>query len=290
MKVLKILGIILLTMLMAACVLLFGLRYITIKQSELVPETTAVPDMMTPAPTSELAVPTAEPTAAPTPTAEPTPVPTPSPTPEPTADPDTPEARALALGLPAPPEIDVNSWEFILANDTHSIGEYAPPELVTLEGQMFDSRIVKAMQDMAADTRSKGLTVCLSSGYRDYGTQAANYRNKCLQYPPDGKDSSGHYIVLPPGTSEHQTGLCCDITYTYVNPKNRDLANTAMYQYMSQHCQEFGFIVRYPEDKEEVTMVMFEPWHFRYVGVEAAAYIMENGLCLEEFLGLYGID
>ena len=68
---------------------------------------------------------------------------------------------------------------------------------------------------------------------------------------------------------------------------NRDLANTAMFQYMVQHCHEFGFILRYPADKEDVTGVMYEPWHFRYVGVEAAAYIMENGLCLEEFVSLY---
>ena len=63
-----------------------------------------------------------------------------------------------------------------------------------------------------------------------------------------------------------------------------------MYQYMSQHCQDFGFIVRYPEGREDVTGVMYEPWHFRYVGVEAATYIMANDLCLEEFLALYGVE
>ena len=239
-----------------------------------------------------------EPAAEPEPSAEPeapeqAPVetaaePTPEPTPE--IDPESPAGRAAALGLPAPPEIDATSWEYILANDTHSIGEYAPPELETLEGQKFDSRIVQAMKDMAADTRAQGLSVYLSSGYRSYADQQYLYNRKKAQYPPEGKDSAGRWIVLPPGTSEHQTGLCCDITDRYYESKDRSLANTAMYQYMSQHCQDFGFIVRYPSDKEEITMVMYEPWHFRYVGVEAATYIMENGLCLEEFLQLYGIQ
>ena len=211
------------------------------------------------------------------------------PEPTPTPDPNSPAGRAAALGLPEPPDIDVTSWEFLLANETHNIEEYAPP-LEQLEGQDLDERIIEPMKEMVADTRAQGLTVFLSSGYRSYGEQKTNYERKVAQYPPDGKDSAGHWIVLPPGTSEHQTGLCCDITYTYVNPKDTSLAETPMYQYMSQHCQDFGFIVRYPEGREDVTGVMYEPWHFRYVGVEAATYIMANDLCLEEFLALYGVE
>lgn len=213
---------------------------------------------------------------------------TPAPTAEPAAlDPDSPAARAAALGLPAPPEIDIESWEFILANEYNSIGEYAPKGPVMLEGQPLDERIIEAMQAMVQDTRDQGLSVFLSSGYRSYSDQRYLYNKKKAEYPPDGKDSNGRWIVLPPGTSEHQTGLCCDITYIYVNPKDRSLAETPMYQYMSAHCHEFGFIVRYPADKEDVTGVMYEPWHFRYVGVEAATYIMENGICFEEFVSLY---
>jgi len=218
---------------------------------------------------------------------------TPEPTPEPTVDPNSPAARAAALGLPAPPDIDVTSWEFILANETHNIEEYAPPELVTLTSQLsveLDSRIAEAMTAFVEATKAEGLGVCLSSGYRDYQTQKQNYEVKCREYPPDGKDSQGHWIVLPPGTSEHQTGLCCDITDQYYRYKNRELENTATFQFMLQHCHEYGFILRYPDGREDVTGVMYEPWHFRYVGVEAATYIMENGLCLEEFLALYGVE
>ena len=71
--------------------------------------------------------------------------------------------------------------------------------------------------------------------------------------------------------------------------KDSSLENTATYQWMKEHCQEFGFIVRYPNDKQDITKIIYEPWHFRYVGVEAATYIMEKGLCLEEFLELYNV-
>ena len=70
-------------------------------------------------------------------------------------------------------------------------------------------------------------------------------------------------------------------------PKGESLEDTELYQWMSAHCQEYGFIVRFPKGKEDVTGIIYEPWHFRYVGIEAATYIMENDLTLEEFLELY---
>lgn len=197
-------------------------------------------------------------------------------------------ARAAALGLPEPPDIDINSWEYILANADNSIAEYAPPELVTLEGQLVDSRIADALAAMAADTRAQGLSVYLSSGYRSYADQAANFLRVCRNNGvSDGKDSQGYYITMPAGHSEHQTGLCCDITDIYYPTKNRSIENTAMFQYMNAHCQEFGFILRFPDGMEPITGVMYEPFHFRYVGVEAAKYITENNICFETFVSLY---
>ena len=92
---------------------------------------------------------------------------------------------------------------------------------------------------------------------------------------------------MPAASSEHQTGLACDITDVYYPVKNSSIENTATFQYMSKHCQDFGFILRFPKDKEEITGVMYEPFHYRYVGVEAAQYMTENNLCLEEFVSLY---
>lgn len=180
------------------------------------------------------------------------------------------------------PQIDITSWEYLLANLDNPIGDYTPTT-ETLEGQPLDSRIIEPMKEFVAAARAEGLSVYLSSGYRDYSTQQYLYNRKVAQYGEEVAKT----IVAPPGTSEHQTGLACDITDRYYEVKDSSLENTAMYQWMSQHCQEYGFIVRYPKDKEDVTGIIYEPWHFRYVGVEAATYIMEHGLCLEEFVALY---
>jgi len=181
------------------------------------------------------------------------------------------------------PDVDLDSWELMLANPTHSIEEYVP-ETETVEGQPVDARIVEPLTEFVAAARAEGLNVFLSSAYRDYATQNYLYQMKVAQY---GDPAVAATIVEPPGTSEHQTGLALDITDRYYELKNSELENTALYQWMSQHCHEYGFIVRYPKDKQEVTGIIYEPWHFRYVGEEVATYIMENGLCLEEFLALY---
>lgn len=180
------------------------------------------------------------------------------------------------------PQIDPESWEFILANPWHDIGGYTP-ELETLEGQRFDARIIGAMQAFSQAARDEGLSVFLSSGYRSYDEQSYLFRRKAAEY---GEETAAT-IVARPGTSEHQTGLCCDITDRYYERKDRSLEETELYQWMYEHCHEYGFILRFPEGKEDVTGIIYEPWHFRYVGEEAAAYIMEHDLTLEEFLDLY---
>ena len=134
-----------------------------------------------------------------------------------TVDPDSPEGRAAALGLPAPPDIDITSWEFLLANPSTSIAEYVPPELVTYENsQQFDSRIIEPLKAFVQAARNEGLSVYISSGYRSYNEQAQNFKRVCENNGiTDGKDSKGFYITLPAGYSEHQSGLCCDITDRY---------------------------------------------------------------------------
>ena len=180
------------------------------------------------------------------------------------------------------PDIDISSWEYVLANAEHSIGEYTP-ELGEIEGQKLDQRILEPMQQFVADARAEGLSVFLSSGYRGFEEQQYLFNRKVEQY---GEEKAAT-IVSRPGTSEHQTGLACDITDEYYELKDESLENTALYQWMSKHCQEYGFIVRYPKDREEITGIIYEPWHFRYVGVEAATYMVEHNLCLEEFVALY---
>ncbi|NCB51119.1 MAG: D-alanyl-D-alanine carboxypeptidase family protein [Clostridia bacterium] len=184
---------------------------------------------------------------------------------------------------PGIPDIDISSWEFALANGQHSIGDYAP-ELTEIEGgQYFDTRAAQALEDFIAAARAEGLSAYLSSAYRDFETQKYLYENKVAEYG----ETIAKTIVAPPGTSEHQLGLAADITDQYYQYKNESLADTDLFKWMVAHCAEYGFILRYPADKTDITGVMYEPWHFRYIGVEAATYIMENGICFEEFLDLY---
>ena len=181
--------------------------------------------------------------------------------------------------------MDVTEWNFILANPTHAIGAYTP-ELTALEGgQYFDSRAADALQEFVDAGRAAGYTVCVNSSYRSYDTQNYLYWRKVEQY--GGNEAVAATIVAPPGTSEHQTGLCADIADQFYSVKDSSLENTALYKWMYEHCDEYGFVLRYPKDKEGVTGIIYEPWHFRYVGKEAAQFIMDEGLCLEEFLALY---
>ena len=92
--------------------------------------------------------------------------------------------------------------------------------------------------------------------------------------------------VAPPGTSEHQLGLAVDIVAESYQLLDRHQEKTAEQQWLMEHCSEYGFILRYPTDKSEMTGIGYEPWHYRYVGREAAEEIMRRGICLEEYLDL----
>jgi len=209
-------------------------------------------------------------------TPEPTEEPEPEPTPEPT---------------PSIPQVDINSWELILVNaDNRLESDWTPPTVITVSDSQcpIDSRIEEPLMAMAQACKDAGLSVYLSSGYRSYSEQAANFTRVCNNNGvADGKDANGFYITMPAGGSEHQTGLAVDITDVYYPIKDSSLENTETFKWLKEHCTEYGFILRFPSDKEEITGVMYEPFHFRYVGVEVAEYMTENNLCLEEFVALY---
>ena len=134
--------------------------------------------------------------------------------------------------------------------------------------------------DFSTDRVTQDITLYLKSAYRSYQTQATMYYNRLESN--NGKDDGW---VTPAGASDHQTGLGCDVVPRGWRDRamNEDMAEEVECQWMAEHCAEFGFILRYPADKEDITEINYEPWHLRYVGKEVAAYIMDNGLCLEEF-------
>ena len=137
----------------------------------------------------------------------------------------------------------------------------------------------EALVALCDAARQEGHELYLKSGYRSYYKQAVMYENRIKKY---GYDDGW---VTKPGASDHQTGLGCDVVPKKWTDRgmNEDMAKEPETQWMAEHCAEFGFILRYPSDKEDITKINYEPWHLRYVGKAAAAYIMDNGLCLEEF-------
>ena len=209
-----------------------------------------------------------------------------------------------AVPTEAPLRFNLSDWKYMLVNGDHSIDQYEPENLVYLNVTAdetdlqtaynpnriaVDARIAEPLLQMALDCKAAGLPVFLSSGYRSYSEQAANFTRICQNNGiTDGKDANGHYITMPAGCSEHQTGLCCDITDRYREIKNDEIFATDTFAWLRDHCADYGFILRFPTGKEDITGVMNEGWHFRYVGDEAARYIMDNGLTLEEFWQQFG--
>jgi D-alanyl-D-alanine carboxypeptidase len=135
----------------------------------------------------------------------------------------------------------------------------------------------------------------LCSAYRTVEKSAQLYANKVSEFIGYGYSEADAKIeaakwVAPPGTSEHHTGLAMDLVssdyWSYYSDLEHDYEKFDSFKWMYEHCAEFGFILRFPKDKQDITGITYEPWHYRFVGVEAAKYIMENGLCLEEYLEL----
>lgn len=138
----------------------------------------------------------------------------------------------------------------------------------------------EALVRLFDEAERQGMVLYLKSPYRSYQTQKTQYYNRLKNN--NGKDDGW---VAKPGASDHQTGLGCDVlNYEWRNRSmNSTFIQTAEAKWMEKHCAEFGFVIRYPSGKEDITGINYEPWHLRYVGEAVAKYIMENGLCLEEF-------
>jgi D-alanyl-D-alanine carboxypeptidase len=138
-----------------------------------------------------------------------------------------------------------------------------------------------AIDSMLEAAKEEGYTILVTTAYRSYSFQSTLYNNYVAQ---DGQAAADRYSARP-GTSEHQSGLAADLTSATVNYRlTKDFGSTPEGQWLAQHAAEYGFILRYTADGEPITGYMYEPWHFRYVGVENATYIMEKGLTLEEFI------
>ena len=167
-----------------------------------------------------------------------------------------------------------------------TIAEMDIPSSLTLKRQdeQGDREAVIALLAMMEDAKAQGMEgFYLVSVYRSYEEQRAIWDKKVAENPDYGQDGAP-VASMPPGESEHQTGLAFDITAVDHRAMRADFDQTPQGAWLKENCANHGFILRYPADKEDITGVVYEPWHFRYVGVEMARYLTENGLTLEEAL------
>ncbi len=183
-----------------------------------------------------------------------------------------------------------DDWQLVLVNKQHPVPEDYTFTLGTIKGRMkCDARIIDDLMDMMQAAKADGITLMVCSPYRDYNRQTVLFNRKIDYYMEKGYSYLEAYkissmTVTVPGASEHQIGLALDIVSTTYSALETGFGETKAGLWLREHCDEYGFILRYPLGKEYITGIQYEPWHFRYVGKEAAAEIMERDITLEEFL------
>lgn len=217
-------------------------------------------------------------------------------TPQPPADgSDDQQAPASLPGSPTTPSKDVRTTDdgdlFVLVNkEYHVSADYRPTDMVKVDGSLSTNQNLEIKKDaydaylaMLNDAKAAGLSFAICSAYRSYDTQKAIYENGVSTY---GEDYAAK-LYAKPGRSEHHTGYAIDITSQSMNwGLAQNFADYPEGAWIDEHCAEYGFILRYLKGKEDITGYMYEPWHIRYVGKEAARYITDHGLTLEEYLGV----
>ena len=186
--------------------------------------------------------------------------------------------------------------ELILINPWHLLPEDYEPELENVEyGHKMDVCAAEHLRDMLADCREEGLSPLICSSFRERSKQERLFENDVREYMYSGmteeeaREETARNVAVP-GSSEHEAGLAVDIVYAGRQILDEEQENNDTQQWLMEHCWEYGFILRYPYDKQEITGITYEPWHYRYVGVEAAEEIMSKGICLEEYLGVIDTD
>lgn len=184
---------------------------------------------------------------------------------------------------------DEEYWYLSIIGTKYPLPEkYVPSLSPIIEGSSItaDSRITEKYRQMYEAAKKDDCILTPYSGYHSYSLQESSYTRKVNFYLNQGlsqeeAESKAGISVLPAGCSEHNAGLAVDIVSA-----SEDFAKAKEYQWLSDHAHEYGFILRYPADKVKITGVDYEPWHWRYVGEEAAKKMKEKNKCLEEYLGI----
>lgn len=190
---------------------------------------------------------------------------------------------------PAPPAQEDTAWMTLLVNRDNYLPADFTVDLKELGSIKVDYRIADALQGMIDAAALEGIVLTPCSGYRNVAEQRILYDNKCAEYAAAGyaEEASKIYAnqhIQPPGASEHHTGLAVDFLTPGISALDEGFGQSPAYQWLVENAAAYGFIERYPYAKEKVTGILWEPWHFRYVGQDNAKAIVSTGLCLEEYV------
>lgn len=164
----------------------------------------------------------------------------------------------------------------ILDENKNNFHKYIDPKLKP----MIRSDILSDLSNLLNDAKKNGYNIIVDSGYRSY-----NYQRKILNKKiKEIGEERAYQIVAIPGSSEHQSGLCIDIAYLYNGIYDDNVTeNDKEVIWLINNCHKYGFILRYPKNKEKITGYSFEPWHYRYVGKRLAKILHDNNETLEEY-------
>ncbi|MDY4641764.1 MAG: M15 family metallopeptidase, partial [Erysipelotrichaceae bacterium] len=197
--------------------------------------------------------------------------------------------RAYLKGYEDYKEADTDKGNLIIANKLSYLGDYVPDDLVNVDGSycmqdgvMLKSEAYEHLKQMFEAAREEDYYFYISTAYRSYDFQKALYDSYLLKDSAEVVDS----YSSRPGFSDHQTGLACDIGMP--GYKFEMFTDTDECRWLHENAYKYGFILRYPEGKENITKYKYESWHFRYVGVEVSTYIYENNITLEEYVAYFG--
>lgn len=183
-------------------------------------------------------------------------------------------------------EIQTLGWELQLVNYQYTRNSDIEATLAEIdEYRKVDERILNNVNQMLNDMRLDGIeNLWIQSAYRSYTTQKQVYERSIQQYKEEGKTKQEAETLTKskinvPGTSEHELGLAIDF-----NHADESFADMKGYRWLQIHAEKYGFILRYPKDKESITKIQFEPWHWRYVGAQNALEMNDKHMCLEEYI------
>lgn len=187
-------------------------------------------------------------------------------------------------------KIDRTQWNLMLVNPDVPMPENYEINVKQLDnGQAIDERCYDALQSMMDDCRGAGFSPVICSSYRTQEKQQQLFDNQVEKWKKQGyseeeaKFEAGRLVAVP-GTSEHQLGLALDIVDISYQLLDENQENTPAQQWLLENSWKYGFILRYPKDKTDITKISYEPWHYRYVGKKAAKEIFDRKICLEEYL------